>query len=226
MAEGVVPDLEGLCSLCPRTDNERRGVPEPPELDEAPMSDLRCGHQVHTHCLINQMYLRRLAATCQECEVTIMREEEAEFYRERYDDYGRVARNTVADLWANNEEFRNDVKEYKKLSGKATVTQRVYARELKEVKNRFKQNVLTSMAVINDQKRQATLELNALESRKVYKKAGAAIARKLNHFRRKWDVSGWGLRELNDIEGAPKIPRHMVHYRWRMAPKYIFRLRL
>jgi hypothetical protein len=217
---------DGLCSLCPRTDDQRRGLPEPPELDGAPMSDLRCGHQVHTHCLMNSLYTRREEASCAECQVTFMTEEAITFVRQRYDDYGRVVRNTVANLWANNEEFRNDVKEYKKLSGKATTTQRIYARELKELKNRFKQNVLTSMAVINDQKRQATIELNALESRKVYKRAGAAISRKLNHFRRKWDVTSWGLRELNDIQGAPKIPRHMIYYRWRMSPKYIFRLRL
>lgn len=225
MTEADGPEL-GLCSLCPRTDDQRREMPEPPELDEAPMSDLRCGHQVHTHCLINRMYVQRLRATCQECDVTIMREEEAIFYRDRYDDYGRTARNTVADLWANNEEFRKDIKEYKKLSAVVSRTQRLYTRELKDIKNRFKQNVLTSIEVINDQKRQATVELNALASRKVYKKAGAAICRKLNNMRRKWDVSGWSLRELNDIEGAPKIPRQMIYYRWRCAPKYIFRLRI
>ena len=227
-AEGDGPDLEieGLCSICPRTDDERRAVPEPPELEGAPMSDLRCGHQVHTHCLINRLYIQRLRATCQECEVTVMREEEAAFFRNRYDDYDRVIRTTVPDLWANNEEFRNDIKEYKKLSSKMVKIQSIYSKELKLLKERFKQNVLTSIAVINDQKRQATLELNALESRKLYKRTGSAVCRKLNILRRKWDVSSWSLRELNDIEGAPKIPRTMVYYRWRCAPKYIFRLRL
>ncbi len=219
--------MEAQCSLCPRTDEQRARLPQPPEpLLEVPMSDLRCGHQVHTHCLINELSQQRQQATCAECQVTVMSDEAIVFYRDVYDEYGRVARNTVRDLWANNEEFRNDVKQYKKISGKVSITQRLYARELKEVKNRFRQNVLTSIEVINDQKRRATLELNALESRKAYKKAGAAICRKLNEFRRKWDISGWGLRELNDIEGAPKIPRQMVYYRWRMAPKYIFRLRL
>jgi hypothetical protein len=217
---------EGICSMCPRTDDERRAVPEPPPLEEAPMSDLRCGHQVHTHCLINQLYVQRIRAICEECQVTIMREEESEFFRNRYDDYNRVNRQTVPDLWANNEEFRNDVKDYKKLTLKMSKVQRVYARELKLVKERFKQNVLTSIAMINDQKRQATNELNSLESRKLFKRTGAVVCRKLNTLRRKWDVSSWSLRELNDVQGAPKIPRGLVYYRWRCSPKYIFRLRL
>jgi len=224
--EGHDLEVDGLCSLCPRTHEERRAVPEPPDLDEAPMSDLRCGHQVHTHCLINRMYGQRLNAICEECQVTIMREEEVTFYRDRYDEDGRVIHATVSNLWANNEEFRNDVKEYKKLNIKMGKIQRIYARELKELKNRFKQNVLTSIAVINDQKRQAINELNALESRKLYKRSGSAVCRKLNTLRRKWDISSWSLRELNDIEGAPKIDRSMVYYRWRMAPKYIFRLKI
>lgn len=226
MQEEGDPREEGLCSLCPRTDEERRAIPEPPQLDEAPMSDLRCGHQVHTHCLINRLYIRRIRATCEECQVTIMREEEAAFYRNRYDEYDRVTRNTVADLWANNEEFRNDVKEYKKLTSKMVSTQRVYSKELKVLKDRFKQNVLTSIAVINDQKRQAIADLKALDSRKKFQRAGGAISRKLHSFRRKWDLSAWSLRDLNDIQGAPKMPRQIMYYRWRCAPKYIFRLRL
>ena len=155
-----------------------------------------------------------------------MREEEATFYRNRYDDYDRVARNTAADLWANNEEFRTDVKEYKKLSLKMSKVQRVYARELRVLKERFKQNVLTSIEVINDQKRQAIRELNGLESRKLYKRYGGAVSRKLNILRRKWDLSMWNLRDLNDIQGAPKFSRSMMYYRWQCAPKYIFRLKL
>lgn len=217
---------ERLCSLCPTTDEERRAIPEPPELDEAPMSDLRCGHQVHTHCLINRLYIGRIRATCEECQVTIMRDEEAAFFRDRYEDYGRIVRNTVADLWANNEEFRNDVKEYKKLIGKVITTKRIYAKELKVIKDRFKQNVLTSVEVINDQKRQAVNALNALESRKIFKRAGSAMGRKLIYFRRKWEVNSWALRELNDIEGAPKITRSVLYSRWGSSPKYIFRLKL
>jgi len=221
MAEAPAQD-EGLCSLCPRTDLERGRLPEPPELDGAPMSNLRCGHEVHTHCLINQLYLGRRHAACSECQVTIMREEAIEFYRDMYqNDAGQ----TVATLWANNEEFRNDIKEYKKLSGKLTQVKRVYTKELKVIKDRFKQNVITSIEVINDQKRQAIADLKALDSRKKFQRAGSAIGRKLIYFRRKWDISSWGLRQLNDIEGAPKITR-VVYSRWGSSPKYIFRLKL
>lgn len=218
-------NTENLCSLCPRTDLERGRLPEPPELDGAPMSNLRCGHQVHTHCLINQLYLERRHAACSECQVTIMREEAIEFYRDMYDNYGNNARQTVATLWANNEEFRSDVKEYKKLNGKLIQVKRNYSKELKVIKDRFKQNVLTSVAVINDQKRQAIADLKALESRRLFQRAGSAIGRKLIYFRRKWDVNSWALRELNDIEGAPKITR-IVYSRWGSSPKYIFRLKL
>jgi hypothetical protein len=214
------------CSACPRTDEERRAVPHPPDLEGAPMSDLRCGHQVHTHCLINRLYSGRLTATCAECQVTIVTEAEITFYRERYEDYGRDARQTVTTLWSDNEEFRKDVKEYKKLLGRSTTLHRMYSNDVKVIKNRFKENVLTSIAMINDQKRQATNEVNVLPSRKVSKRAEGLVIRKSNQIKRKWDISPWALRELNAVEGAPKIPRSMVYYRWHYSPKYIFRLKL
>jgi hypothetical protein len=225
-AQAEAETNDHLCSLCPRTDHQRARVPPPPALEDAPMSDLRCGHQVHTHCLMNELSEKRQRAECAECQITVMRDEAVAFYRERFEDYGNLRRQTVATLWANNEEFRNHVKEYKKLSGKMTTTRRVYAKETRVIKERFKQNVLTSIEVIKDQKRQATLELNALQSKKLYRRAAGAIQRKLNFFRRTWDVTSWSLRELNDIEGAPKIPRQMVFYRWHSSPKYIFRLKL
>jgi hypothetical protein len=223
---GAGAEGDNLCTLCPTTDEQRTTVPEPPELEGAPMSNLRCGHQVHTHCLINQLYLVRRNAACADCGANIMRDEAVEFYREMYYNDRDTVRETVANLWANNEEFRNDVKEYKKLSGKLLKIQRVYSRELKVIKNRFKENVLTSVAVINDQKRQAIADLKALESRKLYKRAGSAATRKLVYFRRKWDVTSWGLRGLNDIQGAPKITRGIIYSRWGSSPKYIFRLKL
>jgi 23S rRNA A1618 N6-methylase RlmF len=217
---------ENVCSLCPTTDMARANLPEPPILLEAPMAFLRCGHQVHTHCLINELYTRMEEVTCAECQITILSERALSFIRDRHEEYRNVSRRTVATLWADNEEFRNDAKEYKKLCGTLTKAQRIYTKELGVIKRRFKQNVLTSIELINDQKKQSTIDLNALESRKLYKKAGFAIRRKLNHFRSKWDISPRTLRELNDIEGAPKIYYKNMYYRWRCSPKYIFRLKL
>jgi hypothetical protein len=201
---------------------------------EAPMSELRCGHQVHTECLIIEVCRQGRMGECADCHITMLQVDTIQVDTIQVDtiqvdtiqvDTIQVPQ-TVAALWANNEEFRNDVKEYKKLNGKAGSTQRVYAKELSVVKNRFKQNILTSIEVIKDQQRQATAELNRLQSRKIYRKAGFAIRRKLNHFRSKWDVSSRTLRELNDIQGAPKISYKNMYYRWRCSPKYIFRIRI
>lgn len=219
-------DVENLCSLCPRTDEQRARLPQQPELEGAPMSDLRCGHQVHTHCFINELSRRRQHSVCAECQVTMMREEAITFYRNLYDPYDATAQQTLTTLWSNNEEFRKDVKEYKKLLGRSTKLHRIYTRDIKVIRNRFKENVLTSVAMINDQKRQATNEVNVLQSRKISKRAAGLVIRKSNQIKTKWDISPWALRELNDIEGAPKIPRSMVYYRWHYSPKYIFRLKL
>lgn len=216
-----------LCSLCPVTDAARARLPEPPELEGAPMSTLSCGHEVHTHCLINEIYTRRQEANCAECQLQIMRETAAAFFRERDDYDGDITiRQPVTILWNNNEEFRNDVKEYKKLNSKVLSTYRDYSKELGQIKQRFKQNVLTSIELIKDQKRQAIHDLNTLASRKTYKRASGTVMRKLDYIRRKWDISIWNLKELNDIEGAPKIPRRVVYSRWRSSPKYIFSLKL
>jgi len=128
-------------------------------------------------------------------------------------------------LWRNNEEFRREILVYKKCMAKANTSRLKYRKDLRVVQHRFKQNILTSIELIKDQKRIAKEEYKRIESAKVYKRNAHHAERMLRGLRRRWDVDQWSLRNLNNIDGAPKISANR-YYRWREKPSYLFRVRV
>ena len=212
------------CSLCATTPGEIARRPEPPA--NQTFSILSCNHRVHTHCLVHALCTLRQQATCGECAVTVVRAEDINFYRHLYDDdYELRRRAMVEELWRDNEEFRREILLYKKCMAKANTSGVKYRKDLRVVKNRFKQNILTSIELINDQKRIAKEEYKRIESAKVYKKNAQHAQRMLRGLRTRWDVDQWSLRNLNNIDGAPKISANR-YYRWRETPTYLFRVRV
>jgi hypothetical protein len=215
------------CSLCPRAE-EIQNYPEYPQpLENAPMAMLSCGHQVHTHCLLNRCYYGRNEETCNECGTLLVSEETIEFFRGRYDRRNMHYTENVRTLWENNEEFRKDIHEYKKIIGRLRSMSTLYSKDVKVVKNRFKQNILTSVEMIKEQKREATMNINRFASKKNYRSSLYSYTRMYSKLLRKWDISFSSLTELNNIVGAPKIPR-ISKYRHmrRFLPKFLFNIRI
>jgi hypothetical protein len=218
---------QGRCSLCPTTQREIDRAPEAPNLEIATKSTLHCGHQVHTHCMIHELYMERTTAACPECNLTIIPQANIDFYRlHLYQDYDHDDRERVRiiNLWNTDESFRNDIKAYKKLLGKLNTVSLPYKRDVKVITNRFKQNTLASVALIKDQQRLAKADYKVLPSLKLYRKHLNVSERSFRDIKNKWGTSRWNLRYLNDIEGAPKFYRN-VHYRWR-GSNYLFRVRI
>lgn len=211
------------CSLCPTTPAEIARRPDPPA--NQPFATLPCNHIVHTHCLVHTLCTRKRETSCGNCDARVLRQEDLTFYQHLYeDDYELHRRATVENLWQNSEDFRREILVYKKMMAKANTANLQYRRDLRLIKNEFKQDTITSVELIKLQKAVAVRKYKALESVKNYRRAGQAAERVLRRIRTLWDVDQWSLRNLNNIDGAPKIPRNR-YFRWALTPRYLFRIR-
>jgi hypothetical protein len=209
------------CPLCPNADRIHPEAPVYPE-GNAPMSTLPCGHQVHTHCLINEFVNNYARTRCGTCDARVVEERVQNFY----DNGDGRPRQTVVNLWATSEEFRNDIKELKKRQLKYNRIKREFNSAAKGIKDRFLNNIRTSMEVIRDQKQVAKNEYRRIPCKRVFNTLGNSFIRKLNQIRGAYGIGPWELRRyLPDIPGAPKFT-DTSYYRWRSNPAYFFRIRI
>ena len=209
------------CPLCP---NENRIHPEAPVFDgEPPMSTLMCGHQVHTHCLLNELANSHVRAECGECNVRIIQDRVVTFY----DNYDRPRNGqTIAQLWANSEEFRNDIKDLKKKQLKYSKIKKEFNSAASIIKTRFLENIRTSLEVIRDQRQTAINEYKRIPSKRNHTNLGNSCVRKLNQIRGTYGYGYWDLRrQLAEIQGAPKFTENH-YYRWRLTARYFFRIKI
>jgi len=235
-AQTQEPQTEHRCSFCPEEGAEVGTVPPQPEnLAAAAMANLRCGHQVHTHCLLNNVIRVRLRyrnandITCAQCDIPLVETNVIEYFQDLYerDDDERPRRNTVRNLWENSQEFRDDIKKYKKSITEYNKASRNFMKEAMVVKNRFLQNIETSVQLIKDQKRVATQEFNRIASKRLFRSKTAICSRIKNQLRAQYDIPTWEIADsLRQIEGAPKINRRAYFYQWRCSARWMFRIRL
>ena len=210
------------CPLCP---NENRIHPEPPTYEgEAPMSTLPCGHQVHTHCLLNELAHNHVRAECGECHERVIEERIVTFYDNYID---RRINGNVAQLWNNSEEFRNDIKELKKRQLKYNKVKKEFNSAANIIKTRFLENIRTSLEVIRDQKQTSINEYKRIPSKRIHTALGNSCISKLNQIRGAYGVGFWDLRrQLADIPGAPKFSDTRYYQRWRSTARYYFRVKI
>jgi hypothetical protein len=227
-AQGQEEQAQHRCSLCP----EENGPPQPNMTDPA-FSDLRCGHQVHTHCLITfilSMRLRRNAAhtgTCAICDIPLVDGETIQYYEDLYEGNEQPQRRrTVKELWETSDEFRKDIKAYKKAMTESNVSYRAFNKEAKTIRTRFLQNIDTSIQLIRDQKRVSTQEFKRIQSRRIFMAKSTKLNRLKNQIRAIYGISLWDIADsLKEIEGAPKI-RRLFYYSWKIRADSFFRIRI
>lgn len=220
---------ENRCGLCPTTPEDVARLPAAPPLDDAPLSHFRCGHSAHTHCCFNAAYDTSISdLQCPVCHLHVATPEAREHFRgwgRRQTDRDRV-RGNLQELWDTNAEFKADILDYKAMTRKFGKASKLFSPELRQIKQRFKQNILTSVELIKMQKRQAMQDVRRLESNRLYKLAGTSIERKMRNIERKYNVERWALEDqLANVTGAPKIARRR-YYRWRNSTSYLFRIRI
>lgn len=228
MADTEPQNQEHRCSLCP----EEQGPPQP-NLAEAAHADLRCGHQVHTHCLLNFVLSLRLRrdgahiATCPTCDVPLLDTETVEYYENLYEDNRRPERRkTVKELWETNAEFKSDIKKYKKMMTEYNKAYRVFNKDARVVLAKFRENVDTSVQLIKDQKRVSKQEFNRIPSKRSFMAKSAALTRLKNQIRASYTISFWDIADgLKEIDGAPNISRNS-YFSWRFRTTSFFRIRI
>lgn len=208
------------CPLCP---NEDRLHPEAPVFEgEVPMATLACGHQVHTHCLINEFVNNYARTRCGTCEQRVVEERVQDFY----DNGNGRPRQSVAHLWNNSEEFRNDIRDLKKRQLAHNKLRKEFKSAASVIRTRFLENIRTSMEVIREQKEVAKRDYRRIPCKRAYNTLGRSSIRKLNQIRGTYGIGPWELRrDLRDIPGAPKFS-DIHYYKWRETPQYFFRIRL
>ena len=234
---------ENRCSLCPIQDE---AGPQPETLDGEPWSNLKCGHQVHTQCLlthcitnairtIDTLAFRRNIPTCPECNEIMIREDVYLFYENlffNHDENHRRRRvrptiEIVKELWETNADFREDIKIYKKSITEYGKSFSLLQKELKVVKNNFLENIKSSSEFIKDQQRIAKHSYNRMGSKKGFMSALRKSSRLRTLLRNRYNISMWDIHEgLRNIKGAPKFQnRFRYNYPWRLKAINFFRVR-
>lgn len=187
------------------------------------MSTLPCGHQVHTHCLINEFVNNYARTTCGTCQQRVVEERVHQFY----DNGNGRPRQTVAHLWNTSEEFRNDIKELKQRQLKYNRVKKEFKSAADVIKSRFKENIRTSLEVIRDQKRASITEYKRIPCKRTYNSLGNSCVRKINQIHGTYGIGPWDIRRnLRDIPGAPKFSETNHYYRWRASARYFFRVKI
>jgi hypothetical protein len=163
--------------------------------------------------------------TCSLCDIPLVDAETQEYYHNIHEN--RPYRSTtVRELWETNENFRRDIKAYKKATTEYNKAFRAFNRDAKAVRTRYLQTVDPSVQFIKDQKRVATQEFNRIATKRAFMSKSAAITRIRNIIRRNYTVSFWDIVDgLREIEGAPKI-RRLTYYSWRLRASSFFRVRI
>jgi hypothetical protein len=176
------------------------------------------------------MILDRGGIICKLCEVDAINPGTLEFFE--YTNYRNVretqALTNVQQLWAENQEFRNDVKECKKRFLAYRKDSGIFSKASSVIKENYLQNIATSVALIKDQKRVAINEFKRIPSKRSFISKGGSFHRKLNQIRAIYVVYYSQLRDgLERCERAPKFPsRTTIYYRWKYNPTYFFRIRI
>ncbi len=214
------------CSMC-RDDVD---LPQRPNIQTEPLASLRCGHQVHTACLIHDLYwVNGMNTLCNLCNTTIIEEPLFTYYADRVQERngGHVIDARVRTLWQENEEFRKDVKVIKKMSNMRNGAFKRLFTQIKVIKKTFNANIKSSVEFIKDQQRvlkQAHKQINKTE----YRTRNNAFTRCTDALKNKYNISVWDLRALETIPGTPNFSRKAMggRYYWQLKASYLTRLRL
>ena len=214
------------CSMCPDEIN----LQERPNIQTEPLASLACGHQVHTSCLLHGVYwLNGMNTACNLCNTRVIEGPFADFYADRDNERNRAATidRRVRNLWQENEEFRKDVKNIKKMASMRNgAFNRLYT-NIKVIKRTFHENIKSSIEFIKDQQRvfkQAHKQISKTE----YRARQNAFTKCNDELKNKYNISVWDLRALETIADTPNFSRKAIgcRYYWRLQTSYLTRLRL
>jgi hypothetical protein len=149
------------------------------------------------------------------------------------DDYHRLdgdedrVRQTPAQLWETSEEFRDDVRAFKRAMTEYTSAYRKFNAHVKPLVRTFKENIALPMEAIKEQRLTHTAAFKRIPLRKQMMAKSLIVGRFRNRIRAAYHVGIWELSDLRTVPGAPKFGRTAFStYRWKMSPRQLFRVRM
>lgn len=192
--------MENRCSLCPHQADDYSFPPV--DLTNSPYAQLRCGHQIHTHCLANYTTRRDcIEYVCGECGTSLYTNEQREWFRRGRDDRN----DRMSKLWNSNECFREEFKKFAKLQRKANSINASLRKEYNELNKEWLTVTRPSVMYLKDQKKRFKKLYSNLPSRLKYTSIQRILSREKEKILQTYNVTRYELLFLRRIEGAPKV---------------------
>ena len=187
----------------------------PVDLTNSPYAQLRCGHQIHTHCLANFTTRRDcIEYTCQECGTHLYTDEQREWFRRGRDDRD----DRMSKLWNTNECFREDYTKFAKLQRKANLINASLRKEYNELNKEWLTVTRPSVMYLKDQKKRFKKLYTNLPSRVNNTSMLRILSREREKLLQTYNISRYELLFLHRVEGAPKVKidtRRRYRYSYR-----------
>ena len=191
--------------------------------------NLQCGHQLHTNCFIEYLYMGHghlLRFECPVCHVHALENTMVEWLQEN-DTIHFAQPETVERLWNENNGFREDIRNLHKLQRGESSAIRTHKKELAQLMREWKETTYTSFQFLKEQKRIFKRRLFSLGGRKRAIRGANKILAERRKILNKYPSLSWiSFRNVRAIAGAPKLTQYQRTLLWKLMPYGLFRIRV
>ena len=198
--------------------------PQPENIETAPRMQFRCGHSIHTHCILYKLYTDDISSmrfSCPTCSERVIHEEGYQWLRNFRRHRDGVPPN-LENLWKTNEVFREDVKDLYKIQKEYRSVDNEYSKSLTVLKKEWRNTTDPYRNILKFEKQKITSKFKELplRSKRNYLSGKMSLAR--DRICNTYDVGRYELHAISQIPGAPKIDRRLWFGRYRGSVSYLF----
>lgn len=213
--ETPVLEEDGRCCLCPHPADLNHPMLGCPTMDpaEAPWTDFRCGHSVHSNCYLILCVMNRDGdvGVCPVCRQNILTPEQSQWMRttaaEQSSRAGRRRKieKHIRNLWEKNPVFREDLKILRKKNREFSSIATNFRKDISQFKKEFQEKVKPAVEIIKGYKKDFTKRFQASKFRKPYLTGYSRISRLNRVFTDTYDLDRYDLWGLRKIPGIPSM---------------------
>jgi hypothetical protein len=219
----VVAEAANRCAFCPHIADVAPPPPQP-DLATAARMHFRCGHSIHTHCILYKLYTDDISAmrfSCPTCNERVIHDEGYQWLRNFRRHRDGVPPN-LENLWKTNEVFREDVKGLYKIQKEFASVDKQYGKCLTELKKEWKNTIDPYKNILKAEKEKIMNKFKELPFRSKRNYLSGKISLNTDRVCRTYDLHKYELSTLAHIPGAPKIQRTHWFRRYRTSTYYLF----
>jgi hypothetical protein len=225
VAEAVVTEAEAAnrCAFCPHMADVAPPPPQP-DLATAARMHFRCGHSIHTHCILYKLYTDDISAmrfSCPTCNERVIHDEGYQWLRNFRRHREGVPPN-LENLWKTNEVFREDVKGLYKIQKEFASVDKQYGKCLTELKKEWKNTIDPYKNILKAEKEKIMNKFKELPFRSKRNYLSGKMSLNTDRVCRTYDIHKYELASLAHIPGAPNIQRTHWFRRYRTSTYYLF----